>query len=72
MLWRHNLLASYRTQWSCVGRLRSEIDRLRQQLAKRDVTIDQLRRENFNLRNTLVHRSKFRMELIELLKSSFC
>lgn len=64
MVWRRNLLASYRTQWSCVGRLRSEIGRLRQQLTKRDTIIDQLRRENFHLRNTLVHKSKFSMKFI--------
>lgn len=57
--WRQNLLASYRTQWSLVGRLHSEIEHLRQQLTKRNIIIEQLRRENFNLRNQLVYRSKF-------------
>ncbi|XP_075590309.1 uncharacterized protein LOC124498089 isoform X2 [Dermatophagoides farinae] len=64
MVWRRNLLASYRTQWSCVGRLRSEIGRLRQQLTKRDTIIDQLRRENFHLRNTLVHKKQHQHRII--------
>ncbi|KAH9418998.1 hypothetical protein DERP_011093, partial [Dermatophagoides pteronyssinus] len=56
--WRQNLLASYRTQWSLVGRLHSEIEHLRQQLTKRNIIIEQLRRENFNLRNQLVYRNR--------------
>lgn len=56
-IWRRDLLSAYRTQWSCVSRLRQEIIRLRKELSKRDLSILQLRKENIQLHNTLIQRS---------------
>lgn len=52
--WRNDLLTAYRTQWSCVARLRAEMVKLRQFVRDRDQTIDQLRRENYQLRTSLL------------------
>lgn len=56
-VWRRDLLSAYRTQWSCVGRLRAEIVRLRELLQKRDTHVEQLRKENVQLRNALMQQS---------------
>lgn len=59
MVWRKDLLSAYRTQWSCVGRLRAEIVRLRDLLQKRDSHCEQLRKENIQLKNALMHQSEY-------------
>lgn len=56
-IWRRDLLSAYRTQWSCVSRLRQEIVRLRKELSKRDSIILQLRKENIQLNNSLIQKS---------------
>lgn len=53
-VWRRDLLAAYRTQWSCVGRLRAEIIRMRDTLRECESTIDSLKRENHQLKTKLL------------------
>lgn len=52
--WRSDLLSSYRTQWSCVSRLRAEMLHLRSRLRQKGMLVEQLRRENYQLRTTLL------------------
>lgn len=52
-VWRRDLLAAYRTQWSCVGRLRAEIARLRTVIVDAEQSIETLQRENLQLRARL-------------------
>lgn len=54
VVWKRDLLAAYRTQWSCVGRLRAEIGRLRSLLRECESTVEGLRRENHQLKTKLL------------------
>ena len=69
-LWRRELLSAYRTQWSCVARLRAEIVRLREKVQECEETIGSLKKDNHHLRTSLL-QSKFFFNFFCTLNNSY-
>ena len=71
-VWKRDMLSAYRTQWSCVGRLRTEIYRLRSLLIDCEQTNEGLKRENHQLKTKILQCKFFVFEFIYLSLLFLC